>query len=350
MATSEVMDIAMEWFVTMNNSSRAEFYRSEFDAWMLADPRHALAYERAKQQYASLHKAMALPGGMGVVSPEELLREIAAVADRYHRHRQIKQEALRWSMAGLSLVATFAVVVLALHSWSHLQMATWTSYIGVYDTPRLNRLTDGSELYLIGKNSAAGVRMTPTARVVKLDRGEIAVQVKHDDERPFLVEAGSMVVHATGTFFSVRLPDVSNANHAEVRVQDGTVQIDPVGTTSPRTLSPRTRIVGPGQVALVPEGGADVQVQNMDPREINSGFAWRMGRLNLHGTLLEAVVKFNEHNERKLIIDDSSIEDVNVTGNYGFHDLDEFVESLQARGVRYTTDASQGPIHLSGSR
>src|SRR6185437_2428665 len=263
MATNEeVMDIAMEWLVIMNSSSRAELQREEFDTWRRADPSHQLAYELAMRQYADLQKTMALPGLAGSVSPEKLLSEIAEVSYRDNRRREIKRGVVRLSVGGISIAAAVSLVVLVVRVWGGPHAAAWESYEGGPGMPTAHHLTDGSALYLNGQTTAASVRITSTVREIQLERGEIAVQVKRDVVRPFLVKAGSVVVRATGTLFSVRRPDMSST---EVRVQEGAVQVDPVGGASPHTLSTHTKRVEQGQVAVISAGGTQVQVKDMAP-------------------------------------------------------------------------------------
>ena len=53
--TNEVEDAAMEWFVEFECSRERPSERwQQFDAWLKADPRHAAAYQRAKEKWDSL--------------------------------------------------------------------------------------------------------------------------------------------------------------------------------------------------------------------------------------------------------------------------------------------------------
>jgi transmembrane sensor len=179
--------------------------------------------------------------------------------------------------------------------------------------------------------------MTPFAREVALDRGEILVRVQHDDKRPLLVRAGAAVLRALGTEFSVRR---EASGELEAIVREGRVEIGSTGVSAAPKPSEQTATVGAGQTATI--SGGKVRVESHDPTDIENRLAWVRGRLYLHGTLSQAVAQFNEHNENKIVIADASLRNINVTGFYDCHDIREFAESLRPRGVRYEVKEAPG--------
>ena len=65
-------------------------------------------------------------------------------------------------------------------------------------------LTDGTQLVL-NTNSLVEVHYTNRDRLIRLERGEIHVQVAHDKARSLSVIAGDTIVRAVGTAFSLEI-------------------------------------------------------------------------------------------------------------------------------------------------
>jgi transmembrane sensor len=332
------MNTARDWLVTMKTSDRAEQLRPEFETWLQQDPSHHFEYERAEIQWAALNKSVTLLRRAGPMPPECLLAEIAEVAHRTRRRSDMRRQALKGliglvSTLGLGTLISFMPRLLSPPAAS----IPWVHYVGDYGSPKPYVLNDGSELYLNGTNAAASVRITHTSREVALDRGELLVRVKHDADRPFLVEAGETIVRAIGTLFSVRR---EATGVVEAVVKEGTVTIDPAGLSAEPGSPERTRALEAGQTATISDG--KVSVEDNDPAEIARSLAWVRGQLYLRGTLKQAVSQFNDHNKRKLLIGDRSLESLNVTGLYNCHELEEFLDSLRSRGVGYKVKKSPG--------
>ncbi len=333
MTSKDVMSVAMERVVTMKTSADAESLRPELEAWFLEEPRHRIAYERAERQWDALDKAVMLLQQKGPLPPEALLSEIEDVARQSRRRRQV----VRNCSIALAVLFVGTLVILATRDRSAQPASVaWVGYASGYGTSERYMLTDGSELFL-NDDSAVRVRMTPAIREVALDRGELLVRVKHDDKRPFLVRVGEAVLRAVGTEFSVRREATGDL---KAIVREGVIKVSSPGVSAAPKSSERLTIVSAGQTATI--SGGKVVVERHDPTEIENRLAWVHGRLYLHGTLLQAVAQFNEHNEDKIVIADASIGNMNVTGLYDCHDIHEFAESLRPRGVRYRVQKAAG--------
>jgi len=202
--------------------------------------------------------------------------------------------------------------------------------------PKAYVLSDGSRLYL-NDNSTARVRMTPVVREVILDRGELLVKVAHDVKRDFRVSADKVVLRAIGTAFAVRR-DLDGG--VEVAVEEGTVTVKSAAASFADGLSPNGMIVTAGQAALISD--RVVSIANREAAEVENRLSWVHGKLYLNGTLLQAIEKFNEHNEVKLVIEDDSLSNLDVNGVYGTHAVREFADSLRARGIRYEVRPAGG--------
>jgi transmembrane sensor len=348
MTSNEVWDVAMEWVVIMKSSAKADLSRVECDAWLNRDPSHRIAYEDACLYRERLNKAVALLQQSRPSSPEALLSEIAAVARRARRHRDVRGK-VQWCatrVAGVAAVGLLLLMVRYMLSAPEVPVA-WVRYDG---SQTHHILSDGSELYLNGRSASARARMGTRAREIALDRGEMLISVRRGDARPLLVEVDHWVVRATGTEFSVRRD--WTGGEVGITVQEGSVEIDPPGPFWLNRLLRRGNTAQSGQVAVI--SGGTVHIAQRDPTQIGRDLAWSRGWLYLHGTLEDAVAQFSEYNERRIIIVDPSISKMDVTGVYEAHALEEFVESLRARHVRYelgsATDSGKGTIRLYAER
>lgn len=112
------------------------------------------------------------------------------------------------------------------------QSAAYVTAIGEQKTVLL---PDGSEVVL-NTNSQLSITFTPSARVLRLARGEILVRVAKDGSRPLSVVAGDRIVQAKGTEFTVEITD---NQHVEVMVTEGrvVVGIQPTSLGPPNTAS-----------------------------------------------------------------------------------------------------------------
>ena len=81
-------------------------------------------------------------------------------------------------------------------------------------------LDDGSALAL-NTSSVLQVKFAADERRIVLRQGEASFQVAHDEDRPFVVQAGDVSVRAVGTAFSVRM----RQQELEVVVTEGVVEV-----------------------------------------------------------------------------------------------------------------------------
>jgi len=202
-------------------------------------------------------------------------------------------------------------------------------YSGVSGVPAKHVLEDGSQL-LVRHDAKVRFRMGSKLREVELDGGELLVHVKHDSNRAFTVRAGRFVFQAKGTEFDVRF-DATGELIATVR--EGKITVDHSEDSISTKISGTVATIDAGHVATISHG--KVRIEAKEPDEIDNQLAWTHGKLYLHGTLSEAVAEFNEQNAIKLAILDPYIANVPVSGLFGAHDVREFAESLQPKGVQY---------------
>lgn len=158
----------------------------------------------------------------------------------------------------------------------------------------------------INSGSRIEVRLTQQKRQVSLTRGEVWFEVAKDKSKPFIVDAGEVLVRAVGTAFGVR----RYKNGAEVLVTEGTVEVWSRDGTAQR------RLLTAGEQTFVKDRASDISVARQ-PREVERKLAWREGKLIFNNqTLSEAVADFNRYSPRKIIIVDPQLRNRKLVGQY----------------------------------
>jgi transmembrane sensor len=192
---------------------------------------------------------------------------------------------------------------------AHGKRATW-------------QLSDGSTIHL-DTDSAVTVRLSATERLVVLDRGQIAVAVRHDARRPFHVHAGAADAVAVGTEFDV----YRMAGSTTVTVLAGVVAVS-VPETADRTLR-----VGAGQKVSIVEGLLPLAASPANPREAS---AWLEGKIAFERRPLgEVAAEFNRYNSMQFSIDDAELRAMPISGSFDAQDVDSFADFLRSLdGVR----------------
>jgi transmembrane sensor len=184
------------------------------------------------------------------------------------------------------------------------------------------RLSDGSTLRL-DTDTAVTVRLSATERLVELDRGQIAVTVRHDARKPFHVRAGAADAVAVGTEFDVyRAADTTTV----------TVLAGAVAVSVPETAARSVR-VGVGQKVSVVEG---LLPPAPSPANAREAAAWLEGKIAFERRPLgEVAAEFNRYNSVQFSIDDAQLRAMPISGSFDAQDVDSFADFLRSLdGVR----------------
>jgi transmembrane sensor len=178
--------------------------------------------------------------------------------------------------------------------------------------------SDGSQITL-NTDSAIRLAFTRSERRVELKHGEAFFEVAKDPRRPFVVVVDNRRVVAVGTAFSVRRRD----DGMRVVVAEGEVRVE-----LPDEQTTRMQSLTAGSVLNA--SNDDVTVQTRTTAEIEQGLSWRSGILTFRETRLEdAVAEFNRYNDRKLVIEDPKLAEIQIGGVFGTTNLDSFVQLLE---------------------
>ena len=318
----------------------------EFIAWLSADPRHRASYLRLAEAWRRSQRLELLRPIDGPVDPDLLAPQSGAgVWSRLQLRppgpepmsaaRRSRPRTLGWATAAALLITTFGVV-----SWGLLSSAARTYQTGTNGLSRI-LLADGSAMTL-NSNTEVKVVFTRRRRSLILTRGEAQFAVTHDVHRPFEVEAGNRVVTAVGTAFDVRLDD---SHTVEVTVTEGRVAITGAGQATPKLATIALPIVLAGESAFA--STARVTIQHPPPAQISSTLAWEHRELTFQGESLgQAVAEFNRYNGRRLVIEDPSIDSLQIGGKFEALDVASFTAALQRSFEISARTADDGTIHL----
>jgi transmembrane sensor len=206
-------------------------------------------------------------------------------------------------------------------------------------------LKDGSTVTL-NTDSELRVRFSRATRLVELLKGEAQFSVAHDRKHPFEVLANGSLVLAVGTAFDVKL---DHGQSVDVLVTEGRVAVlEAPGASGPAAATaglPET--VSAGESAVATQNG--MTVRQVSPAEVSRDLAWQVGELSFQGeTLSQAVAEFNRYNRRKLRINDPSILNLQIGGNFEALDIDSFVAALERSFGITVTQTDHGNVILSG--
>ncbi|HRE82443.1 MAG TPA: FecR domain-containing protein [Opitutaceae bacterium] len=248
----------------------------------------------------------------------------------------------RWRRS-LCAASGIGAVMIAVALWVQLPSTTDSfsepqKRTATFTAPQHQLLPDGSVVEL---NAGAEVAhaFTESVRQVTLIRGEAHFRVAKNPLRPFVVNAGGVLVRAVGTAFSVNV----DAGGVEVLVTEGKVAVEKndasaLGNSPPLLpAAPNSTLVpllSAGGRALIPSREAPLEVGTLPVAELNKRLAWRVPQLEFSRTPLAEVVELvNTHSGKalQLSLDPASPElaDIQLSGFLGADNIDGLIRLLQ---------------------
>ena len=287
---------AAAWFNDRNDGAADQ---AEFDAWIAKSPNNLLAYWRVEAGW-------------------ERAGLLAAVRPPKHNQSGSRDRGpwVLWFGRVAAIAAVVGIGISATYEFSSDKFATYTTPVGGH---RMVTLADGSQIEL---NTDTTVRVDAAGkdRRVELVRGEAYFSVKHDKNRPFVVDTGEQRLVDLGTKFLLR----RNARSVKVGLFEGSVRLETPGLLASSPLA----VLTAGDVAIAAPG--KVLITRGATRELNAEAGWRVGRLIFdHSTLAEAAAEFNRYNDRKLVIADAHVGAIKFSSAFPTSGVELFVRVTQ---------------------
>jgi transmembrane sensor len=244
-----ILDAAADWHANLEGD--APDYDS-FAAWLEADARHRVAYDR-------------------VIALDTLLTDHAHELAPLLPANDDAPASARGGWRFVGIAAALALVVgagsLSLRDTSNGQVEVATRR----GEAQTIKLADASTVTLDGNSTISYAK--GTERTVTLANGSAHFTVKHDATKPFSIVAGGYQIRDLGTEFTVsRMKD-----HLSISVSSGLVDVN-----------------GPGMAQLKVSPGERIDIElgrleksRIDPATVGS---WRQGRLIYSNAPLRLVV------------------------------------------------------------
>ncbi len=288
----EVQIAASDWLERRERGDWNDAVQAEFDAWLAASPAHTIAYLRLEDVWNRAGRLKAL--GRPERTPFAFIG--------------------RWASSAKIAAAVTVAALAGFAAYNSLQEPKERVYATDVGQRESLLLADGSQIEL---NTDTVLRISRGAgpRTVTLEKGEAFFNIKHDAARVFIVKAGDSRVIDLGTKFLVR----QNPDHVRVALFEGSAKLETEVAGSPA----RSTVLKPGDVAVASGGAMSVTKKPSDI--LKDDLAWQHGEVTFHFTsLAEAAAEFNRYNQKKIVVRDATIANLEIGGTFGMHDVTQF--------------------------
>jgi transmembrane sensor len=346
---------AAHWWLVLNDEGCTAADRKHFADWVQRSPERVEAFLRVSMLTQALHSGRI---HWPETSAEELIQQArsnpaevipmlgllqAGAAPARSRDPSPRRRALMLLVAGLATLCITALLISVRESPDH--------YRTMVGEQRSVLLEDGS-IVTLNTASEIAVDYGEQRRFIRMVSGEALFTVAHDEQRPFDVAAGSVVVRAVGTQFNVD----RRADRTTVTVMEGKVRVSSQMSSSHGEASgsseppaPLDELVVAAQRVVVTESGIGrpEQVRNVAPVT-----AWVQRQLVFENRpLSEVTAEFNRYNRRHIVIESAALRERQVTGVFQANDAASFLAFISGiPGVSVGMDEAGNHVVSMGDR
>jgi len=313
---------AARWLVRLENGELSSREKVAFEQWLAAHASHRMAFERAAGALEAVSRHAA---DMDIMA----MRESALLAG--HEARGAPW-ALAASIVGIGIAAmALWVAMQRTPDLSHSAM-TMAPHASV---PPLTRSThfatavgerstislpDGS-IATLDTQSALDVEYTSTERGIRLLHGQALFEVAKHKSTPFQVYAGGRRIAAVGTTFNVRL----DGERLRVALIEGKLRVSAAVPSEPVSAHREQITMSPGEI-LDTSPNRPMTVKVADTSRLAS---WRDGvAVFVDARLAEVVAEMNRYTATPVMIAESAVGELHVSGVFKTGDPERFAESL----------------------
>jgi transmembrane sensor len=306
--SEERLEEAMDWFLRLNEPSRAKGDEEAFAAWLSSSAENRDAWTKACRTWEIMGETVpVLAQAHGHEQPVEARRRPAMRS----RHSSRQGNRRRTIAIGIAALAACLVAVIAAPTFLMRLEADYTTA-----TAEIRRITlaDGSVVDL-GAASAIAVDFSAGSRQVRLLSGEAYFDVRPDATRPFTVKTGELDVTVVGTAFDVNVtPEIET-----VQLAHGVVSL------SSATSGDMLRMVAGDTVTLDRTSGR----LSRATVEIETIASWRDRKLFVQDVPIAAVIaELQRYHPSWITMASIELGDRRITGLYDLSDPDRALEAL----------------------
>lgn len=273
-----------------------------------------------------------LLGGLDVlVNDQEILSLLDEPAESETGRRT------RWPALAVAAVLMLFVAVSLFNWFDPGADIVGDRYVTRIGEQRTVTLEDGSVLTL-NTGTEILVSFNAANRYIKLLKGEAYFDVFSDAQHPFTVDLGERSVTVLGTEFNIyRQPDKFTLS-----VTEGMVSLHQTGErvslSAPEIVTGSTQFEQLGVIGQhkVPAGivaiydAASENVSACRPENIQRLVSWRTGMIRFDEQPLDKVVEqLNRYSARPIVIEGSSIADINIYATVKLDAIDQTLDGLE---------------------
>ena len=309
---------AQDWLVKLETGGMAVGDEDRFVAWLEQDEAHGEAFAEAEASWQLMQQIDA--DKINDTSVEAIETTVKSAVESITKPAAKPKASLRpepkksWAQHLLPLAATVLLTVIGLFYGPDIYRAS-TADQYTFTGQRLQQTLEDGSVITLNTDSAVTFDFTENQRLIKVDSGEIYVDVAPDKERPFIVVAGDMQVTALGTEFIVRHTD----KQPSVVVTEHSVKVEM------RSDLAKNLVLDEGQKATLLEQRRNFAIaDNVNTKQAS---AWLSGKyIFQESSLREVVDEVSRYYKGKIVIRDKSLERLTVSGVL---DLDEPLTAME---------------------
>lgn len=247
------------------------------------------------------------------------------------------------STSFFKIAVGFGAVFLALYVYFFNQTGVGSNtrpeaeYVTVVGEQRTIRLADNSTITL-NTGTKIKVDFSKNKRHLTLAYGEAYFDIEKDPARPFVIDFGERKIVVLGTQFNVHLAaSISTVSVIEglVSVGDSTV----TGLQSPvKALTSKEVSASGDDGQLLLKAGKTATFSTRDTviaavveSDVKEFQDWRLGQIRFdRESLIKVVAELNRYSNRKVLIEDSTIVELEVSGVFQLDKFDQFLQGINA--------------------
>ena len=287
---ASAMDQALDWLIVLGSPSEEQ--SQAFQAWLAADPMNAQVFAEAQ----------------AIWDGPQVMLSAQTLAARPPKVSVLSRLRPHWKP-----LATAAVLILGLFSFSNLPIRLQADHLTVVGERQRLQLEDGSKV-LLNTNSAFSSTINDRQRIARLYQGEAFFEVAGNRGQPLEIDAGPVKASVRDTAFAVRYLD----GVAQVHVQRGDVDLRATRDDA------RVRLSAGESIRIGPNG-----FDRPAKLDAATELAWVQGRLVFENCPMSQVLaELRRYYPGWIINNNEQLAQINVTGNYRLDQPLDVVRSL----------------------
>ena len=315
------------------------YERELFEQWLQLGDANQAAWKRAQTGWTAFDRA----------EDDELVEEMRRNARAARPARS--EHWTRWAAAAALFIAVGTGSILAertglfdeggrtaagSRSSPSAQVAAASfDYVNGRALPKLITLPDGSRMTLDAETRVTAV-FSQGRRSLQLLNGRAFFDVRHDASRPFTVRARGLKVVDIGTRFDLRL----GAREVRVLLVQGRLSVTAAKASS------KPLLMSAGQQLIAPDTG----VPELSRSSVDQALQWQQGFATFENeTLAEAAAELNRYPGDRLVVRDSRVATLRVSGMFKTGNPERFGRTLeQIYPVRVVRNGNELEIRPAG--